>query len=51
MKLFKKAPRPQPRPTPRRCPEPGVDGHRCALPADGHTMHRCAHGDCEWGHR
>lgn len=25
-------------------------GHECRLPADGHTMHRCAHGDCSWGH-
>ena len=24
-------------------------GHECRLPADGHTMHRCAHGDCSWG--
>jgi hypothetical protein len=26
------------------------DDHPCAKEADGHTMHRCARGDCEWGH-
>jgi len=30
----------------------GERGHGCILNADdGHTMHRCAFGDCEWGHR
>lgn len=27
----------------------GHASHPCALPADGHTLHRCGHGDCSWG--
>ncbi|HTF49498.1 MAG TPA: hypothetical protein VK735_18805 [Pseudonocardia sp.] len=45
----------RPQPTTRVCgqlppasrPRPG--DHPCALPAGGHTMHRCAFGDCAWG--
>lgn len=27
----------------------GARSHPCELPTDGHTTHRCGHGDCSWG--
>jgi len=35
---------------PGYCDQATGKSHACALPPDGHTMHRCAFGDCSWGY-
>jgi hypothetical protein len=50
---YRRSRRPVTTPADSRCLQQIGDtykSHPCTLPADGHTMHRCAFGDCEWGH-